>query len=51
MDCRVSLDAAGENQKPEPVAKEGEGRWPLARGDKALWDAAGLSEKREFCEG
>lgn len=51
MDPRVSLDAAGEDQEPEPAAKEGEGRWPLVRRDKALWDAAGLSEKREFCEG
>jgi hypothetical protein len=33
---RVSLDAAGENWKLEPVAKEEEGRWPLVRRDKSL---------------
>lgn len=41
MHSAVSLDVAGENGKPGPVAKEGEGKWPLVRRDKALWDLAG----------
>lgn len=51
MHSGISLDVAGENRKPEPVAKEGEGGWPLVRRDKAPWDAAGSLEKQEFCEG
>lgn len=33
-DSGVNLDAADENQKPEPVARKGKGRWSLVRRDK-----------------